>query len=274
VALVAELPDLSSVVPTQHTGALAAPNHAYIVDVALASVAAGGAVLDFGCGAGTVVEAARGAGLRGYGADVFNRRNASLHRIARQGLGGWICRIGDRRLPFRDAAFDAVLSNQVFEHVFELDAVLAEIRRVLRPGGRLIAIFPSDEVWREGHCGVPFVHWFDRRSRLRLPYMLAARGIGLGAKKDDRSFQRWALDHLEYIDDYTVYRTPGEIEAALSRHFEPVVHIETAYCRYRLRRRNWNTAARLAGTPGLADVAAWLCRKLASMVVVCTKPSD
>jgi SAM-dependent methyltransferase len=51
------------------------------------------------------------------------------------------------RFPFDDASFDAVLCNQVLEHVFEPDAFVAEIRRVLRPGGRLLLTVPF--VWDE-----------------------------------------------------------------------------------------------------------------------------
>src|SRR5262245_15671579 len=191
-------PNSVSVSPTRHTKFVAQPNHAYVVDFASAQNCAERRVLDFGCGAGEVVHAARGAGLRCYGADVFNRRNEALRKIAARGLSGSICVIEDHRSPFQSATFDMVVSNQVFEHVFDLDASLAEIRRVLKPGGLLLSLFPSGEVWREGHCGVPFVHWFDRQSRLRLPYMLAARSIGLGAKTAGRPALKRALDALDF----------------------------------------------------------------------------
>lgn len=51
------------------------------------------------------------------------------------------------RFPFDDASFDAVLCNQVLEHIFEPDDFLQEIRRVLRPGGRLLLTVPF--VWDE-----------------------------------------------------------------------------------------------------------------------------
>jgi len=49
--------------------------------------------------------------------------------------------------PFADATFDAVLCNQVFEHVFNPDQFLAEIVRVLKPGGKLLLTVPF--VWDE-----------------------------------------------------------------------------------------------------------------------------
>ena len=51
------------------------------------------------------------------------------------------------RFPFEDESFDAVVCNQVLEHVFDADAFLAEGARVLRPEGRLLLTIPF--VWDE-----------------------------------------------------------------------------------------------------------------------------
>lgn len=52
-----------------------------------------------------------------------------------------------RRFPFEDASFDAVLCNQVLEHVFEPDDFVREIVRVLKPDGWLLLSVPF--VWDE-----------------------------------------------------------------------------------------------------------------------------
>lgn len=49
--------------------------------------------------------------------------------------------------PFADNSFDAVLCNEVLEHVFNPDEFLGEIVRVLRPGGKLLLTVPF--VWDE-----------------------------------------------------------------------------------------------------------------------------
>ena len=51
------------------------------------------------------------------------------------------------RFPFEDSSFDSVLCNQVLEHVFNPQQFLSEIRRVLKPGGRLLLTVPF--VWDE-----------------------------------------------------------------------------------------------------------------------------
>ena len=51
------------------------------------------------------------------------------------------------RFPFVNASFDSVLCNQVLEHVFNPNEFVAEIHRVLKPGGRLLLTVPF--VWDE-----------------------------------------------------------------------------------------------------------------------------
>lgn len=43
-------------------------------------------------------------------------------------------------LPYADASFDLALATQVYEYVYELDGALAELARVLRPGGRTLLV--------------------------------------------------------------------------------------------------------------------------------------
>ena len=47
-----------------------------------------------------------------------------------------------KTLPFENDSFDAVLSSEVFEHVFNLDDMLAELNRVLKPGGKMLFTCP------------------------------------------------------------------------------------------------------------------------------------
>jgi len=53
-------------------------------------------------------------------------------------------------MPFDDGAFDAAVSTQVYEYVADMPAALAEARRVLRPGGRLLVLDTDWDsiVWR------------------------------------------------------------------------------------------------------------------------------
>src|ERR1035441_2173022 len=52
------------------------------------------------------------------------------------------------RLPFADSQFDFVFSNSVLEHIQNIESVLIEVARVLRPGGRLIFTVPGVDFHR------------------------------------------------------------------------------------------------------------------------------
>jgi SAM-dependent methyltransferase len=233
----------------------------------------GARVLDFGCGAGNLVVAGRAAGLDITGADSFYAGSNARGEAETAGLlGSAVFEIRDGRLPFPGSSFDLVVDNQVFEHVEDLEGALAEIDRVLRPGGEMLSIFPASDVWREGHIGIPFAHRFRRGSRARFLWTCALRRLGLGYWKEQvPDCGQWARDKLAWIDSYTRYRPRREILAAFERHFQNEFR-EIDYIRYRLRDRRWRAPlAALAGMPVARQGATALFRKLAFLVIVSRK---
>lgn len=98
-------------------------------------------VLDAGCGPGeTAVHLARACGARVTGVTVSDVEIASATARAEQaGVGSHVTfQYGDyARLPFPDATFDAVLALESLQNAVRLPVVLAELHRVLKPGGRL-----------------------------------------------------------------------------------------------------------------------------------------
>jgi SAM-dependent methyltransferase len=233
----------------------------------------GAKVLDFGCGAGEVVAAGRAAGMDMLGADVFYGGSDARLEAERSGiLGTFIQEIREGRLPFEDEFFDLVASNQVMEHVADLDGVLREIHRVLKPGGTVLSIFPALDVFREGHIGIPFVHWFPRNSRPRFLYTWALRSVGLGTWKEQaRTRRQWTVDKLQWLDGYTHYRPRSEILRVFGRYFQSEMR-EPDYIRYRLREsRGLAPLARLLDLPGGPAIASAIFRKLAFLVIVSRK---
>jgi arsenite methyltransferase len=103
---------------------------------------AGAVVLDMGCGAGTdLLLAARQVGPTGraIGVDMTDAMVARAAAGAKAaGLSNVDVRLGDATaLPVDDGSVDVVISNGVFNLVPDKDRALAEIFRVVRPGGRL-----------------------------------------------------------------------------------------------------------------------------------------
>ena len=96
-------------------------------------VSPGDRVLDACCGTGDLAVAARKAGAPEVGLD-FSERCSSARR--KDASIEWIR--GDLlELPFEDASFDAATVGFGVRNVSDLERSLAELRRVLRPGGRL-----------------------------------------------------------------------------------------------------------------------------------------
>lgn len=91
-------------------------------------------ILDLGCGDGQLTERIAATGARVIGVDL------SPEMIAAARSRGIDAREASAELlPFPDGAFDAVFSNAVLHWVRNQDAMMAEVRRVLSPGGRFVA---------------------------------------------------------------------------------------------------------------------------------------
>jgi arsenite methyltransferase len=109
---------------------------------AIARIPAGATVVDIGCGAGTdLLLAARRVGPTGHaiGVDMTEAmRRRATQGAAACGLDNVEVRSGDAtRLPVDDGAVDVVISNGVLNLVPEKERAVAEIVRVLKPGGRV-----------------------------------------------------------------------------------------------------------------------------------------
>ncbi|SED61211.1 class I SAM-dependent methyltransferase [Streptomyces melanosporofaciens] len=106
--------------------------------LALAGDVAGRRVLDAGCGSGPLSAALRERGAVVTGIDA----SAGMLALARRRLGEdvalHLADLGDP-LPFADREFDDVVASLVLHYLEDWGPTLAEMRRVLRPGGRLIA---------------------------------------------------------------------------------------------------------------------------------------
>lgn len=118
-----------------------------------------------GCGGRTAYYLLHGNPRSIIGLDISTLR-ASIAQHSTEQLCGdsRICfAVGlGEALPFQNESFDLLLSYDVFEHVEDLYQVLQECYRVLRPGGRLYALFPPYYGPRAHHLDfittLPFLH--------------------------------------------------------------------------------------------------------------------
>ena len=104
-----------------------------IIPMAVEELAGFNKILDVGCGDGQIARA-----LAHQGSEVLGIDPTQLHiDIAKERAGGPTYLLGGAtELPVDDASMDAVIACLVFEHIDEMDAAVAEVARVLRPGGQ------------------------------------------------------------------------------------------------------------------------------------------
>lgn len=103
------------------------------LDVAL-PLARGRDVLEVGCGTGLILERLAGAARRAEGIDLSP---GMLAKARARGLT--VREASATALPYSDAEFDVVASFKVLAHVPDIRTALAEMARVCRPGGRVLA---------------------------------------------------------------------------------------------------------------------------------------
>lgn len=148
-----------------------------------------GPILEGGCGTGQHVAALTHAGYTCIGVDYAQKTVEAIHRAAPE----LDVRLGDiTALDFDDATFAGYWSVGVIEHFWDgYEACVAEMARVLRPGGYLFVTFP--------HLS-PLRRW--KAARRAYPRW--------GADHSNERFYQFALDHRRVQDTFT------------ARGFEPV----------------------------------------------------
>ncbi|MFF3747148.1 class I SAM-dependent methyltransferase [Streptomyces kronopolitis] len=159
---------------------------AYAAGVAELGLREGDRVLDAGCGTGRALPALRSAvGPRGtvLGADLTPEMLAAAVRAGRGGAARLL--LADvTRLPLPDAALDAVFAAGLLSHLPHSAGGLAELARVVRPGGRLALFHPVGRAALAARKGRPLTP-DDLRAEPNLRPLLTAAGWELIRYEDE-----------------------------------------------------------------------------------------
>lgn len=159
-------------------------------------------ILDFGCGSGGTVASLLEQGFCNvFGYDVKDRLK----------LGGasersrfFISDPTNKRLPFEDNTFDLVISEQVLEHVMDQVGVLRELRRVMKPGGCALHVFPARYSLLEPHMFVPLGGVFVHRWWYKIWAVLGIRNEFQKTYSADETADRnafYSVSSLNYVSN-------------------------------------------------------------------------
>ncbi len=171
-------------------------------------------VLDVGCGAGgkTMYYASQGV-AKIVGMDIVPHYKEEAEALAQE-LGyadRFTFVVGDAaETGFPENSFDTIIMNDAMEHVDRPDLVLAEVRRILKPGGRLYVNFPPYYHPFGAHLSdliaIPWVHMFFSEGTLVAAYKQLCKTVPDG---DDRiafriSTNKQGKEYFSYINHMTI----------------------------------------------------------------------
>lgn len=157
--------------------------------------------LDVGCSAGFIADELAAAGATTTGVDIDEPGLAKARERFGDRVDFRLARGED--LPLEDGSVDVAVLNHIYEHVVDPEAVVADLRRVLAPGGVLYLGLGNKYGVMEPHHGLPFLSW--------LPSGAADRYLRLAGKGDhyyERFRSRAGLRRLFAAFDVWDYTLP------------------------------------------------------------------
>lgn len=181
-------------------------------------------ILDWGCGRGQSVIKLCEQGYAAVGVDIdpeqiaHSRALFEAHGLSWQDLLHTHGPNG--RLPFSDDQFDFVFSEQVLEHVADLEGALTELARVTGPNGTHLHVYPGHLELLEDHLHMPLIHWFPKNG-LRKAAIGLAMVCGMEPDWPDTQGKPWR-ERLGRYYAYSVAHT----------HFRPWRRVRRSFARH------------------------------------------
>jgi len=201
-------------------------------------------VLDVGCGAGgkSLYYVTLGA-TKVVGIDIVPYyKEQSDELVSKLGIDGFEFRCEDAAsLSFPDDTFDTVIMNDAMEHVAEPEKVLEELKRVLKPGGRIFVNFPPYGHPYGAHLsdaiGIPWVQSFYSEKAMIAAYKDLVKDkpdgeerINFRISKDENGneyfsyINKMTIKRFKKIRDGSGFKIAYYREVPLRNVFKPLAH--------------------------------------------------
>lgn len=189
-------------------------------------------ILDWGCGRGKAVLTLLNKGFNAYGTDIDQKVMENAYSLFTE----FGYNPENRLLPvsrlsdFPNNYFHFIFSEQVFEHVENIEEVIRGQSRLLTTGGIGCHIFPSSKMVEESHLKMPFVHWLpknlSRKFWIVLMMLLSKKPHVQWPEAKGATFWQEVNLYYNYVNNSTFYRDNREIKKIFQQYnFDVQYHI-------------------------------------------------
>ena len=180
-------------------------------------------ILDWGCGRGRAVFTLLQDGFEAYGTDIDrsalkngselfkkNGYKPEHHLLIVEATSQW-----------EPESFDIIISDQVFEHIKDLDELIIQQNRLLKKNGISVHVFPSSKIVIEPHIKVPLVHWLPknkaRKAAIILFCLLSSKINKINwPETEGKSLWEKADIYYKYLNEKTYYRDNEKIKSTFN----------------------------------------------------------
>jgi len=182
-------------------------------------------ILDCGCGRGRSVARLRELGFNAFGVDVDEKTMLNgFDLLEKRGLiPSKLLRTVADVDSFPDGYFHIIFSEQVFEHVSDLNGLIEMYEHKTLSQGIGVHSFPGAKMIDELHVMMPYIHWLPK-NKLRKIYIALMLVCGKGPKKGawletkEKSFFEIVNVYYQYLDKKTFYRDNKKIACLFAEH--------------------------------------------------------
>ena len=176
-------------------------------------------ILDWGCGRGITVAKLCQLGYDAKGVEVSeNTINQSKAVFKDLGLS-WEERLSligiDNKTAFENESIDLIITEEVVEHISDIEGFASECSRILKTDGLIYAVFPSKYNPFEPHLKMPFVHWFGKGL---LAKFLISLFVFLKIKPNWIDEDKECEVYYNYLKDKLHYRSLEELSEIFSKY--------------------------------------------------------
>ena len=181
-------------------------------------------ILDYGSGRGRSVAILRNMGFLAYGVEIdplpFSNGFNYFNRNGYHPDDFLFLMKEDCKTLFKDDFFDIIFSEQVFEHVENMEIVLEELYRITKKGGAHVHTFPAKYHLVEQHLYMPIIHWVPKNQlRKWLMYLFVTLGKEpFWESLHNKSAIEKTQVYYNYSVERTYYRSAKRIKGLLSKY--------------------------------------------------------